>query len=220
MRAPEAAFPTGNSPTLVDRVPKHARRRSVGARGLSKPGGVAVIRWWAGFASLGAGIIHLAVASEHASEWWLYGVFFLVLGMVQIGWAVLAMEGDSLPVPLLFAWVNAAIVGVWLVSRTSGLPVGPEPWGAEAVGVADFLCTALEAVVTVLLVYTLRRPQVQAPATLTKAQRRMVAIGAVVATAVTVAALVANPPVFGHYGHGHHSHDADAAEVTGPPAHS
>jgi hypothetical protein len=167
------------------------------------PGGVVVIRWWAGFASLGAGLIHLAAVSEHVSEWWVHGVFFIVLGVVQIGWAVLAMERGPLPVPRLFAAVNAAVIGLWFVSRTTGLPVGPEPWGAEAVGTADLLCSALEAVVVVLLVLTVRRPQVQESADLTKAQRRMVAVGAVAAAAVTVAALVASPPVFGPANHRH-----------------
>ena len=172
------------------------------------PGAVAVIRWWAAFAALGAGIIHLAVVSEHVSEWWLYGLFFVVLGVVQIAWAVQAMESSPLPVPRLFATMNAAVVGLWFVSRTIGLPGGPEPWAAEAVGTADLLCSALEAVVVVLLVLTMRRPQVQESAALTKAQRRMVAVGAVGVAAVTVVALAANPPVFRHAPHNSHSADA------------
>jgi hypothetical protein len=181
------------------------------------PGGVVMIRWLAGFASLGAGIIHLAAVSEHAAHWWLHGVFFLVLAVVQIGWAVQTMERSPLPVPRLYAAVNAAVIGVWFVSRTTGLPVGPEPWEAAAVGTADLLCSALEAVMVVLVVLTMRRPQVEESAALTKTQRRMVAAGAVVAAAVTVAALVANPPVLGH---APHPHDDHAAEVAGPPADS
>ena len=128
MRGPQATFPAG---------------------GRSVPGGVVVIRRLAGFASLGAGIIHLAAVSEHVAQWWLHGVFFLVLGVVQIAWAVQAMERDRLPVPHLFATLNAAVIGLWLVTRTSGLPVGPEPWQAEAVGTADLVCTGPEAVVVV-----------------------------------------------------------------------
>jgi hypothetical protein len=127
---------------------------------------------------------------------------------LQIAWALQAMESDPLPVPRLYAAVNAAVIGLWFVSRTTGLPVGPEPWEAEAVGTADLLCSALEAVVVVLLALTLRRPQVQKSAALTKLQRRMVAIGAVAAAAVTVAALAANPPVFRHAAHPHDDHSA------------
>jgi hypothetical protein len=215
MRGAKAAFPEGEPPTLVDSMRKDVRRDSDGAGGLSRPGGVVVIRWWVAFASLGAGLIHLAAVSEHASEWWVHGVFFLVLGVVQIGWAVQAMDRSPLPVPGLYAAVNAAVIGLWFASRTTGLPVGPEPWDAEAVGAADLLCTALEAVVIVLIVLATRRTQVQESAALTTAQRRLVATGAVVAAAVTFAALAANPPTFGH---AHHSHGEHAAEVGGPPA--
>jgi hypothetical protein len=217
MSGPQAAFPAGEPPTFVDSMRKDVRRDSDGAGGLSRPGGVVVIRWWAAFASLGAGLIHLAAVSEHASAWWVHGVFFLVLGVVQLGWAVHAMERGPLPAPRLYAAVNAAVIGLWFVSRTTGLPVGPEPWGAEAVGTADLLCSALEAVVVVLLVLTVRRPQAQESAAPTKAQRRMVAVGAVAAAAVTVAALAANPPVFGHAPHLHGDH---SALVAGPPAYS
>jgi hypothetical protein len=222
MSGTPAAFPAVESPTFVDSMRKDVRRDSDGAGGLSRPGGVVVIRWWAAFASLGAGLIHLAAVSEHASEWWLYGLFFLVLGVVQLGWAVQAMESGLLPAPRLYAAVNAAVIGLWFVSRTTGLPVGPEPWRAEAVGTADLLCSALEAAVVVLLVVTMRRPQVQELAALTKPQRRIVAVGAVAAAAVTVVALAANPPVFGHahHAHVHHAHAQHAAEAADAPADS
>jgi hypothetical protein len=210
MSGPQAALPAGEPPALVDGVPKDARRDSVGARDLSLPGGVAVIRWWAGFASLGAGLIHLAVVSEHVAEWWLHAVFFIVLGVVQIAWAVQAMERDRLPVPQLFATLNVAVIGLWLVTRTTGLPVGPEPWQAEAVGTADLVCTGLEAVVVVLLILTARRPNVQDTTARTKVQLRTIAVGALATAAVTVAALAANPPAFG--GHGHHSHSVGSVQ--------
>jgi hypothetical protein len=199
----------GEPPTSVDSTPNDAQEESVDARGMGMPGWMVVIRWWAAFASLGAGLIHLAVVSEHVSEWWLYGLFFLVLGVVQIGWSVQAMTSDPLPGPRLFAAVNAAIIGLWLVTRTTGLPVGPEPWEAEAVGTADLLCSALEAVVVVLLVLTVRRPQVQESETRSTAQRRMIAVGALTVAAITVAALTTTPLVF----NGHtHRHGADSVQ--------
>jgi hypothetical protein len=168
--------------------------------------GVAVIRWWAGFASLGAGLIHLAVVSEHAAEWWLYGLFFLALGVVQLAWAGQAMDSPPLPVPRLFAAMNAGVIGLWLVSRTIGLPVGPGPWTPEAAGTADIVCSALEAVVVVLLVLAVRRPRVHESRALTRPQRWMVAIGAAGVAMVTGVALAANPPVlYGTHEHGGHS---------------
>jgi hypothetical protein len=185
----------------------NAQRDPVGVQGQNVLGGVVVIRWWAAFASLGAGLIHLAVVSEHVSEWWLYGVFFLVLAVVQMGWAVQAMSGDPLPVPHLFAAMNAAVIGLWFFTRTVGLPIGPEPWQAEAVGTADLLCTVLELVVVVLLVLTIQRPSVHESAPPSHEQRRLIVAGAVAIAAVTLAALVANPPVFGHV----HQHGTESA---------
>jgi hypothetical protein len=212
MRDAKAAFSEGEPPTLVDSVLNDARRDSVGARGPSIPG--VVIRWWAVLASLGAGLINLATVSDYVSESSLYGAFFLVLAVVQIGWAVQAMERGPLPFPQLFAAVNVAVIGLWFVSRTTGRPVGPEPWVAGTMRNADLLCIALEAVVVVLLVLTVRRPQAQESAALTKAQRRMVAVGAVAAAAVTVAALAANPPNFRHAPHTHGDHAAEAPALS------
>jgi hypothetical protein len=211
LRAALAAEP----PTFVDSVPKEARRDSSGARGL--PGGIVVARWWAAFASLGAGLIHLAVVSEHVAEWWLYGVFFLALGAVQIAWAVQTMEGDALSVPRLFATVNAAVIGLWVVSRTIGLPVGPEPWAAEPVGRADVVASALEAVVVVFLVVAVRRRQVQESRALTKPLRWLVAIGAVGVAAVTLVAIAAHPPVL-HGSHHRHAAPLPGAQLSDPPS--
>ena len=36
---------------------------------------------------------------------------------------------------------NLAIASVWLVSRTVGLPLGPEAWEPEAIHVADIVAT-------------------------------------------------------------------------------
>ena len=208
MRGRQPDVRAGEPAELVGSMLKDARH-SAADRGPRRPGAV-VIRWWAACASLGAGVIHLAVVSEHVSEWWLYGLFFIVLGVVQIGWAVLAMEGDSLPSRLLYAAVNAAVIGLWLLTRTTGLPVGPEPWQAEAVAAADLLCSVLEAVVVVLLLLTVRRPDVQEPTTATKPQLRMIAVGALAVAAVTIAALTTTPHVLGHP----HHHGADSTRLT------
>jgi diguanylate cyclase (GGDEF)-like protein len=52
---------------------------------------------------------------------------------------------------------NAAVAGVWAVSRTFGVPVGPHPWHVEAVGVFDFLAVIAEVAVTVGAIWTARR---------------------------------------------------------------
>jgi hypothetical protein len=128
---------------------------------------------------------------------------------VQLGWAVLALSNDALAMSRRFAALNAAVILLWLVSRTIGLPVGPEPWQAEAVGTADLVCSGLEAAVVVLLLLllTARQADLQESTALTKVQLRMIAVGALATAAVTIAALAAHPPTIGHP---HHSHSADS----------
>jgi hypothetical protein len=43
--------------------------------------------------------------------------------------------------------VNAATVVLWAVTRTEGLPIGPEHWTAEPVGTPDVIAGVLELVI-------------------------------------------------------------------------
>lgn len=95
--------------------------------------------------SLGAAAIHFAVISEHFAEWWAAGAFFIATGWFQAFWAVVLAVRRNRPVAVTGALVNGAIVAVWLVSRTTGLPFGPDAGSPEAVGLADVTATLFEA---------------------------------------------------------------------------
>ncbi|GAA1896644.1 hypothetical protein [Lapillicoccus jejuensis] len=91
----------------------------------------------------GTAAIHLAVVPEHLEEWPAAGAFFLVLATVELlaAAAVLRrLRGDLLVVVA----VSVVPLVVWLVSRTMGLPIGPEPGATEAVGPADVVSCLLE----------------------------------------------------------------------------
>ncbi|HEV3473912.1 MAG TPA: hypothetical protein VG602_00890 [Actinomycetota bacterium] len=107
--------------------------------------------------SLGAAAVHTFVIQSHFAEYWLFGVFFLVLALLQAVWAVTLMVR---PIRRLLIWGavgNAIVVGLWLVTRTVGLPLGPEPGSPEAVGFIDGAATAFE-VLLVAGVWALLRP--------------------------------------------------------------
>jgi FtsP/CotA-like multicopper oxidase with cupredoxin domain len=53
---------------------------------------------------------------------------------------------------LAVAATEAALVLLWWVSRTTGLPVGPQVWSPEPVGVPDVLCVLVEGVGAAVLV--------------------------------------------------------------------
>jgi small-conductance mechanosensitive channel len=170
------------------------------------------VRWWAGFASLGAALIHFAVVQEHLAEWWLYGVFFAALGAVQLLWGGVALTEEELPAPRLFAAVNAVVLVLWLVTRTTGLPIGPEPWDAEPVGIADVMCGALELVVVVLLVLSVRRPPVEESAKTSGLQPSLVAIGALAVASLTMVGLAAT----GYPENAHHHATPTARSISAP----
>jgi hypothetical protein len=113
--------------------------------------------------SVGAATIHFAVIAQHLDEWWLTGTFFVVVALFQLAWGLLVLLRPFALVLLSGAVVNALVVATWIVSRTTGVPVGPEAGEAESVGFPDALATGFEAVLVVLAVVVLVRHQVRVP---------------------------------------------------------
>lgn len=130
-----------------------------------------------------AGGIHLAVAPEHVEEWWLYGAFFVVAGLVQLACAAAVLTRPTPLVALTGILVNFGIILTWMASRTTGLPIVPPEHGAgheqdagsgatalegahpveaghhvEAVGVVDLVATGAELLAVCLLVTLLPQP--------------------------------------------------------------
>jgi FtsP/CotA-like multicopper oxidase with cupredoxin domain len=93
--------------------------------------------------TLGAGAIHLTVMPRHFQEYPLYGVFFLAAALAQAGLAAALLFSPGRLIAVAGADGNLAIVGLWVVSRTVGLPIGPDPWHPETVGVADTAAAVL-----------------------------------------------------------------------------
>ncbi|HXF57757.1 MAG TPA: helix-turn-helix domain-containing protein, partial [Actinomycetota bacterium] len=107
------------------------------------PSGSARLRAVVALSAAGGGI-HLAVVQEHLREGWLTGLFFVVVGTGQLVWAALVAADPSRLLLASGVAANAAVVGLWLASRTVGLPLGAHPGAAEPVGLADLLASAFE----------------------------------------------------------------------------
>jgi hypothetical protein len=103
--------------------------------------------------SILAGAIHLAALPEHVRESLLFGAFFVLSGAFQIatGWALRTVRSRGLLA--LVAAVNAGIVGLWILSRTKGVPLGPEPWVAERTGPLDVVASACEVAIVAGVVW-------------------------------------------------------------------
>jgi len=137
--------------------------------------------------ALGAGLIHLTYAPEHLREWWPLGAGFVAAGVFQLVWAVFVATRDSSGSLRLGGLLSLAFAAVWAVSRTTGLPVGPDAFQAEPAGLADLICCALEVPVGVgALLLARRRAALRTPLT-----ARIAAVGVLVLLTVGAATTTA-----------------------------
>ena len=96
--------------------------------------------------STAAAGVHAAAGPGHFAEGPLVGGFFVVAALAQLAWAVLVLRRGLAP-GLSWAGVvgNLAVVALWVVTRTVGLPVGPVE--VEPVGAWDVAATVWELAV-------------------------------------------------------------------------
>ena len=102
--------------------------------------------------SLAAAWVHFAYMGSHFGQWWAYGAFFAAAGAGQALFAPLILRRCR---PWLVAAGiagNLAIVGMYVVSRTSGPPLGPHAHVPERAGAVDVATTATEIVLVGVLV--------------------------------------------------------------------
>jgi hypothetical protein len=116
-------------------------------------------RWLCALALVVTAVIHLAVVPEHLEEWPLAGVFFVVLSVVELGLAVAVVAGKSRRTFLVGGAISVASAGLWMASRTFGLPIGPEAFSPEAIAAPDLFATVLEALAAVVFIRLAAQPQ-------------------------------------------------------------
>lgn len=181
-------------------------------------------RWsaLAAVAMVGAGIVHFAYAPMHLDEELSHGLFFLAAGWLQVVLA-LALVTRIRPRQLWLgatALVNLGIIGVWVVSRTVGVP-GSE---AEAVGFPDVTSTVLEAVAVLvacgILSGLLADRAIRGSAATSKGSKGsrggagLVGVGAI--ATIAVVSMAVSPSFAGEHSHGEgegagHGHGGEAA---------
>jgi hypothetical protein len=103
--------------------------------------------------------VHGAVTSAHFDEYWLFGLFFVAVAILQFAWGAWVYQ-DPRPERLwLGALGNLLVVLVWTASRTVGLPFGPDAWQPEAVGFVDLMATLDEVGIALMAVGLLLEPR-------------------------------------------------------------
>jgi hypothetical protein len=168
------------------------------------------IRWTLAAVSVAAAAIHIGFAQPHLDEDWAHGGFFLVVGWFQLAWAALVVARPRRWVFAAGVIVNLAVVVVWAVSRTSGLPFGPTADVSEDIGTPDVLATILEGVIVIGSAALLARPKVaDRPVRLPRVAFGVTAVLALLA--VTAASASITPRFAGSHAHGTEGHDESAA---------
>ena len=100
----------------------------------------------ASVSSAAAAGAHAAVGPEHLRESVLFGSFFAGCALLQLLWSALVAVRGSWPLLVTGAVGNLAVIGLWAVTRTMGLPFGLLT-GPEAIGPWDLACATWELVV-------------------------------------------------------------------------
>jgi hypothetical protein len=176
----------------------------------------AMLRVALALTSLAAAAIHFSVTADHFDEHLAIGLFFLVVSWGQAFWAasILVVNGRRAILGGLAG--NLMVILVWGISRTIGVPIGPDPWSAEAVGAADLTATALEIGIVVgcgLLVTGRAIP-------LSRIFRGRVAVPALgLALAVLSGTVIVTDPGHTHAGAGGDDHHGTSAEASGEHSH-
>ena len=86
--------------------------------------------------SVTAAGIHLYVMPEHFAEWWLFGAFFGLVAAAQLLVAGVALWQPRQTLLAAGIALNVGVVVVWVVSRTTGVPLGA-PVVDMTAGLAD-----------------------------------------------------------------------------------
>jgi hypothetical protein len=102
--------------------------------------------------SVASGLIHFAAVPEHWADYRIAALFFVGLGIFQVVWAALVMGRPGRLLSAVGAAASLLTIGIWIASRTSGLPFGPFAGVAERAGPADIVSTILEEVLVVALI--------------------------------------------------------------------
>ena len=103
-------------------------------------------RWRAVALSMAAGLVHIVVSPLYFTQCIGYGAFFVTVATLQ---GIGAMALTASEPHRFFYWAgivgNAAVVLIWLITRTVGIPFfGPAAGEVQPVGVPDLVATLLE----------------------------------------------------------------------------
>ena len=166
--------------------------------------------------SAAAGIVHLVMAPSHFGESTAEGTGFLVAGWAQLALALALIRTAPPRRELLGALVavNTALIGLWAVSRTVGLPLaGSHSGHAASVTLVDGTTVAFEAVLVLGALALLGWPKTAAGAR----AGGPVALAVPLVVVALTSAVIASPSARNHAAGEHGTHGAEHDHGTAAP---
>jgi len=114
-------------------------------------------------ASVLTGLVHAGLCPSHFRESTLFGLFFAAVAVLQLLWAATVLAFPRSWLLIAGAAGDLIAVGIWVVSRTVGVPFGPTAWQPERIGMTDSFTAAVEVAVAIgavcLVVHRMGRSQ-------------------------------------------------------------
>ncbi|MBA2361926.1 MAG: hypothetical protein H0V86_00110 [Chloroflexia bacterium] len=122
----------------------------------AEPYSVRQISYTAAVLSLVAGLLHVSAMPRHYAEWWGYGAFFLVVAIAQVLLSDGLLYRPRRRLILVGVIGNLAVISLYVVTRTVGIPFfGPHAGEVEAVGAIDLASVVAEAALVAALLLLL-----------------------------------------------------------------
>lgn len=106
-------------------------------------GRLSPIQWTAVIAIGFAGLVHIVIAPAHWQHAPAHGLFFVLAGIIELGWAVIYGRQPSLRLTLIGIGLAAMLVMLWLLARALPAPFGHGP---ETIDTWSVVCKLSELV--------------------------------------------------------------------------
>lgn len=108
---------------------------------------------WSAIATIVAGIIHLIIIPEHWSHAPAHGLFFLIVGVLQIGWGIAIWRKPSAKVYNIGAIMAGWLIVLYVLTRIFPAPFGHGPEAVAWIDIACKFCEALGMFTLAVLVF-------------------------------------------------------------------
>lgn len=108
---------------------------------------------WSALATILAGVIHLVIIPEHWAHAPAHGLFFLLVGILQIGWGIAVWRKPSTDLYYVGVVMAGWLIVLYALTRLFPAPFGHGPEAIAVIDIACKLCEGLGMVTLAILIF-------------------------------------------------------------------